>query len=121
MLEGLSHEYKTLRETIVVFCPNDPSFIETQVRERYLVLQAQGGPKKRSSVALVSRTGRKSSKKPNNKPKSNSSDSSKKNTFQGKCFKCGACIIAHPTQAGKSEADEDESGEKSDVFCWGVC
>ena len=29
MLEGLSHEYKTLRETLVVFCPNDPSFIET--------------------------------------------------------------------------------------------
>ena len=26
MLEGLSHEYKTLRETLVVFCPNDPSF-----------------------------------------------------------------------------------------------
>ena len=25
MLEGLSHEYKTLRETLVVFCPNDPS------------------------------------------------------------------------------------------------
>ena len=27
MLEGLSHEYKTLRETLVVFCPNNPSFI----------------------------------------------------------------------------------------------
>ena len=25
MLEGLSHEYKTLRETLVVLCPNDPS------------------------------------------------------------------------------------------------
>ena len=34
MLEGLSHEYKTLRETLVVFCPKDPSFIETKVRER---------------------------------------------------------------------------------------
>ena len=55
MLEGLSHEYKTLRETLVVFCPNDPSFIENKVRERYLDLQTQGGPKKRSSVALVSR------------------------------------------------------------------
>ena len=40
MLEGLSHEYKTLRETLVVFCPNDPSFIETKMRERYLDLQA---------------------------------------------------------------------------------
>ena len=28
MLERLSHEYKTLRETLVVFCPNDPSFID---------------------------------------------------------------------------------------------
>ena len=28
---------------------------------------------------------------------------------------CLARIIAHPTQTGKSEADEDESGEKSDV------
>ena len=82
MLEGLSHEYKTLRETLVVFCPNDPSFIETKVRERYLDLQAQGGSKKHSSVALVSRTERKSSKKHNNKPKSNSeSDSFKKMTF----------------------------------------
>ena len=53
MLEGLSCEYKTLRETLVVFCPNDPSFIETKVRERYLDLQAQGGSKKHSSVALV--------------------------------------------------------------------
>ena len=33
---------------------------------------------------------KRSSKKHNNKPKSNSeSDSSKKKTFQGKCFKCG--------------------------------
>ena len=82
MLEGLSPEYKTLRETPVVFCPNDPSFIETRERERYLDLQAQGGSKKHSSVALVSRTERKSSKKHNNKPKSNSeSDSFKKMTF----------------------------------------
>ena len=29
MLEGLSREYKTLRETLMVFCLNDPSFIET--------------------------------------------------------------------------------------------
>ena len=79
MLEGLPHEYKTLRETLVVFCPNNPSFIEIKVRERHLDLQAQGGSKKHSSVALVSRIERKSSKKHNNKPKSNSeSDSSKK-------------------------------------------
>ena len=108
MLEGLSHEYKTLREILVVFCPSNPSFIETKVRERYLDLQAQGGSKKHSSVALVSRTERKSSKKHYNKPKSNTeSDSSKKKTFQGKCFKCGekghlrkdclARIIAHTT------------------------
>ena len=128
MLEGLSHEYKTLRETLAVFCPNDQSFIETKVRERYLDLQAQGGSKKHSSVTLVSRTERKSSKKHSNKPKSKSeSDSSKKKTFQGKCFKCGekghlrkdclARIITHPTQTRKSEANEDESGEKSDVSC----
>ena len=61
MLEGLSHEYKILRETLVVFCPNNPSFIETKVREWYLDLQAQGGSKKNSSVALVSGTERKSS------------------------------------------------------------
>ena len=113
MLEGLSHECKTLRETLVVFCPNDPSFIKTKVRERYLDLQAQGGSKKHSSVALVSRTERKSSKKHDDKPRSNSeSDSPKKKTFQGKCFKyaekghlrkaCLARIIAHPTQTGKS-------------------
>ena len=36
MLEGLSHEYKTLRETLVVFCPNDRSFIKAKVRERCL-------------------------------------------------------------------------------------
>ena len=63
MLEGLSHEYKILRETLVVFCPNDPSFIETKVRERYLDLHTQGGPKKHSNVALVSRAERKSTKK----------------------------------------------------------
>ena len=40
MLEGLPHEYKTLRETLVVFCPNEPSFMETKVRERHLDLQA---------------------------------------------------------------------------------
>ena len=40
MLEGLSHEHKTLRVTLVVSCPNDPSFIETKVRERYPDLQA---------------------------------------------------------------------------------
>ena len=28
---------------------------------------------------------------------------------------CLARIIAHPTQTWRSEADEDESGEKSDV------
>ena len=61
MLEGLSHDYKILRETLVVFCPNDPSFIETKVREQYLDLQTQGGPKKHSSVALVAE--RKSAKK----------------------------------------------------------
>ena len=126
MLGELSHEYETLRETLVVFCPNDPSFIETKVRERYQDLQAQSVSKKHSSVALVSRTERKSGKKHNKKPKSSSeSDSSRKNNFQGKCFKCWekghlrenclARIIAHPTQTGKSEADEDESGEKSDV------
>ena len=117
-LEGLSHEYKTLRETLVAFCPNDPSFIETIVRERYLDLQAEGGSKKHSSVALVSRTERKSSKKRNNKSKSNSES-------ERKFFKCGekghlgkdclARMIAHPTQSGKSKADEDESGERSDV------
>ncbi|CAB1112442.1 unnamed protein product [Ectocarpus sp. CCAP 1310/34] len=125
MLEGLSPEYKTLRETLVVFCSNDPSFIETKVRERYLDLLAQGGSKKQSSVALVSRPERKkgSIKKQHNKPKSNSeSDSSQKKSFQGKCFKCGekghmkidckARIIPHPSQTGKSEADEGESGEK---------
>ena len=126
MLEGLSHEYKTLRETFVVFCPNDQSFIETKVHERYLDSQAQGGSKKHSSVALVFRTKRSSSKQHNNKPKSNSeSDSSKKKIFQGECFKCGekghlrkdclARIIAHPAQTGKSEAVEDESGERYDV------
>ena len=62
MLGGLPHEYNTLRETQVVFCPNDLSFIETKVRERYLDLQAQGGSKKHSSVALVSRTEMKSSR-----------------------------------------------------------
>ena len=73
----------------------------------------------------MSRTERKSSKK-HNKPKSNSeSASSKKKIFQGKCFKCRekdhlrktclARIVAHSTQTGKSEADENESGEKSDV------
>ena len=126
ILEGLSHEFKTLRETLVVFCPNDPSFIDTKVRERYPDLEAQGGSKKHNSVALVSRTERRVSKKHNNKPKSNSwSNSTKKHTFQGRCFRCAkkghlgkdclARIIAHPTQTGKSEADEDESGEKSDV------
>ena len=89
MLDGLSHEYKTLRKTLVVFCPHDPSFIETKVRERYLDLQAQGGSKKHSSVALVSRTERKSSKK-HNKPKSNSeSDSSKKLLFRGSISSVG--------------------------------
>ena len=70
MLEGLSHEYKTLRETLVVFCPNDPSFIETKVRERYLDLQIQGVPKKYSSVALVSRAESKSTNKQKHKSKS---------------------------------------------------
>ena len=126
ILEGLSPEYETLRETLVVFCPNDPSFIDTKVRERYLGLQPQGGSKKHSRVALVSRTDRKSSKKHNNKPKSTpESDSSKKMTFQGRCFKCGekghlredclARIIAHPAQTGKPEADEDERGRNSGV------
>ena len=132
MLEGLSHEYKTLREILVVFCPNDPSFIETKVCERYLDLQAQGGLKKHSSAALVSRTERKSSKKHNNKPKSNSeSDSSKKNIFQGKCFKCGgkghsrkdclARIIAHLTQIGKSEAGEDRAVRSLTFLIRSVC
>ncbi|CAB1112508.1 unnamed protein product [Ectocarpus sp. CCAP 1310/34] len=125
MLGGLSHEYKTLRETLVVFCPNDPSFIETKVRERYLDLLTQPGPKKHS-VALMSRPVRKSAKKQNQKSKSNSeSDSSKKKIFQGKCFECGekghlkmdclARVIAHPSQTGPSEDDKDENGEKSDL------
>ena len=53
MLEGRSHEYKTLRETLVVFCPNYPSFMETKVRERYLDLQTQGGPKKHRVLLLL--------------------------------------------------------------------
>ena len=102
------------------------------MRERYLDLQAQGGLKKHSSVALVSRTKRKSSKKHNTKPKSNSeSDSSKNNTFQGNCFKCGekghlrkdclARIIAHPTHTGKPEVAEDESGQNSAFLIYIVC
>ena len=74
----------------------------------------------------MSRAERKSTKKQNHKSKSNSeSDSSKKKTFQGKSFKCGekghlrkdclARVIAHPTQTGKSEDDEDENGEKSSL------
>ena len=83
MLEELSKEYKTLHEAFVVFCPNDPSFIKTKVRGHYLDLQAQSGSKKHGSVALVSRAERKSSKKHNNKPTSNSeSDSSKKIFFR---------------------------------------
>ncbi|CAB1104587.1 unnamed protein product [Ectocarpus sp. CCAP 1310/34] len=121
MLEGLFHEYKTLRETLVVFCPNDPAFIETNVRERYLDLQTQTGAKKHSA-ALVSRAERKRSRKPiHAKPKSRpESDSSKKKTFQGTCFKCGekghmrtdclARVIAHPSQTGKSENREDKTG-----------
>ena len=71
----------------MVFCPNDPSFIETKVRERYLDLQTQGGPKKHSSVALVSRAERNSTKKQNHKPKSSSeSDSSKKKDVSGEVF-----------------------------------
>ena len=89
-LKGLSHEYKTLRETLVMFCPNDLSFIETKVRERYLDLQAQGGSKKHSCVALVSWTERKSSKNHNNKPKFNSeSDLSRNQTFQGSVSSAG--------------------------------
>ena len=89
MLEGLLHEYKTSRATLVVFCPNDPAFIETKAHECNLELHSQGGSKKRSGVALVLRIERKSSKKNNNKPKSNSeSDSSKKSTFYGQFFKC---------------------------------
>ena len=42
------------------------------MRERYLDLQTQGGPKKHSSVALVSRAERKSTKKQNHKSKSSS-------------------------------------------------
>ena len=52
-------------------------------------------------------------------------DRSRKKTFQGKCFQCGekgylrkdclARVIAHPTQTGKSEDDEDENGEKSSL------
>ena len=133
MLEGLSPEYKTLRETLVVFCSNDPSFIETKVRERYLDLQAQGGSKKQNSVALVSRPAKKKSNfKKHNKQKSNSESDSSKKSFQGRCYKCGevghmkldckARIIPHPSQTGKPEADENESGEQcaipdSDLVC----
>ena len=35
MLVGLSSEYRNLRETLVVFCPNDPAVIETRVREKF--------------------------------------------------------------------------------------
>ena len=74
----------------------------------------------------MSRAERKSTKKQNHKSKSSSeSDLSKKKTFQGNCFKCGekghlrkdclARVIAHPTQSGKSEDDEDENGEKSSL------
>ena len=52
MREGLSHEFKISRETPVVFCPNDPSFIETKVRERYLDLQAHRVVR-RSTVVLL--------------------------------------------------------------------
>ena len=93
MLEGLSLEYKMLRETLVVFGPKDPSFIETKVRERYLDLQAPGGSNKHSSVALVSRIEKKSSKQHNNKPKSNSeSYSSKKILSRGSVSSVGRLV-----------------------------
>ena len=94
------------------------------MRERYLDLQTQGGPKKHSSVALVSRAERKSANKQNHKSKSNSeSHSSKKKDVSGVVFQVwgeGSLEEGLPgsrdrpsTQTGKSEDDEDENGEKS--------
>ena len=89
------------------------------MRERYLDLQTQGGPKKHS-IALMSRPEKKSAKKQSYKSRSNSeSDSSKKTAFQGKCFKCRevghvtkdflARVIAHPFQTGSSKNAKDEN------------
>ena len=132
MLEGLSDQYKTMREILVVFCPNDISFIETKVRERYLDLQAQGDSKKhrvvrRSTVVLLLCLGLRGRVARSTTTSRSLTPSLIRpgKTFSGKVLQvwgegsleegCLARIIAHPTQTGKSEADEDESGEKSDV------
>ena len=59
------------------------------MRERYLDLQTQGGPKKYSSVALVSRAERKSTNKQNHKSKSNSESDSSKRCFRGSVSSVG--------------------------------
>ena len=59
---------------------------EMCIRDRYLDLQTQGGPKKHSSVALVSRAENKSTKKQNHKSKSNSESDSSKKDVSGEVF-----------------------------------
>ena len=118
MLAGESSEYRNLRETLVVFCPNDPAVIETRVREKFLDLQTQNSSKPHGGVALAARVEKKAGKKYVKSKRENSDSSSSQKGFQGKCFKCGekghlkkdclARVMPHPSQTGKSEEGEEK-------------
>ena len=94
---------------------------EMCIRDR----QTQSSSKQHGGVALAARVEKKAGKKYVKSKRENSDSSSSQKGIQGKYFKCGekghlkkdclARVMPHPSPTGKSEEDEEKSGEQRDL------
>lgn len=117
MLKGLTREYSSVRENMVIHFPRNKEMIEKHVRNKFLELSVDPKSAKPYAQALVAKGGKEGRRKKSLHPKSVKAP---KDSSQRKCWickepghimrECRAHVVVHPSQARK-ESSEDTGGE----------